>query len=161
MIEDAFSSVPYPGDANITIHNENCWECAEVAAKYKGRRWQDYKDRPLDLVGPPIRDAFLFFTPQAFRYYAPLAMLAIVETPKEVDMLSDYFFHSLTPISGDHASENAARMGSFSADELRALRLVLRFAAHGPLRLADGPEKTTVSSLIKDINMRLKHRGSL
>ncbi|NNN06966.1 MAG: hypothetical protein HKL90_13805 [Elusimicrobia bacterium] len=153
-IEAAFASVPYPGDDGIVGHK--CWECDEVLAKYKGKRWQDYKDRPLTLVGPPYRDACMLFTPQAFRYYAPLAMLASAESYQEADMLIDYFLGSLAPTDGKHAAKHEARLTAFTPAELRALLSFLAFMKERhPLDYATGPDNEEVVSLEKAITTRL------
>lgn len=156
-IEAAFASVPYPGDDGIVGHK--CWECDEAAAAYKGKRWLDYKNNPLALVGPPNRDAFTLFTPQAFRYYAPLAMLATVDSYAEADMLTDYFLGSLEPSEGKHADKHAARLASFAPAELRALLSFLTYIKEQhPLDYADDPSRSDVASLEKAIAARLKDK---
>ncbi|NNN06965.1 MAG: hypothetical protein HKL90_13800 [Elusimicrobia bacterium] len=160
-VEEAFAATPYPGDDGLVIHNENCEECAEVLAKYKGKRWLDYKDRPLSLIGPPIRESCLFFTPQAFRYYAPLIMLASAESFDDADLLTDYFINSLTPTNDRHAPENAARLAAFAPAELQMLRLYLVFlkAAH-PQDYTTSPRINVVSPLEKAITARLEGANS-
>jgi len=154
-IEKAFASVPYPGDDGIVGHK--CWECDEAAAAYKGKRWQDYKDNPLKLVGPPNRDAFTLFTPQAFRYYAPLAMLAAAESYREADMLTDFFLGVLRPQEGKHAAKHEARLAAFAPAELRALLSFLAFMKDShPLDFVTGPEKEEIASLEKAIASRLE-----
>ncbi|NNN06256.1 MAG: hypothetical protein HKL90_10185 [Elusimicrobia bacterium] len=156
-IEEVFALVPYPGDDGIVGHK--CWECDEVLAQYKGKRWQDYKDRPLDLVGPPNRQACSFFTPEAFRYYAPLAMLAASDFFNEADLLTDYFIWNLSPWESDmeRTAENAVRLAAFAPTELRVLLLFLDFLKdRHPLDYVTGPKKGEVASLRKAITTRLE-----
>lgn len=156
-IEEAFASTPYPGDDGIV--GSKGWESAQIAAKYKGKRWQDYKESPLTLAGPPLRDACMFFTPQAFRYYAPLAMLAAAESYAEADMLTDYFLGSLTPPNGKFADDKAALLAAFSAAELHALLSFLTYMREQhPLDYAGDPSRSDVASLEKAITARLKDK---
>ncbi|NNN06964.1 MAG: hypothetical protein HKL90_13795 [Elusimicrobia bacterium] len=154
-IEDAFAAVPYPGDNSIVEHK--CWECDLIATKYKGKRWTDYKDCPLELIGPPISDAFPLFTPAAFRHYAPLAMLAAAESYMKADTLTEQFLRGIEPAQDDFTARRAARLAAFAPNELRALLSFLRFMKDNhPLDFNAGPSMFDVASLEKAIKTRLE-----
>ena len=156
-IEEAFASTPYPGDAGLVMHNQGCRECAEVLEKYKGKHWRDYKDDPLSLVGPPYRYACMSFTPQAFRYYAPVALLAAAESYQEADVLTDYFLGTIVSPVGKYPA--AERIAVFTPVELRALLSFLAFMREQhPLDYNEGPSRTDLAQLEDAIKARLDDR---
>lgn len=155
-IEEAFAAVPYPGDDAIVSHG--CWECDEAASAFKGKRWQDYADRPLALVGPPNRDALPLLTPQAFRYYLPLALLAAVDLYKEADILTDSIIFALLP----EQTKSDARLSLLAEPELRALLSFLEYLRkHHPVDYVDGPRKKDLDSAERRIRSRLDQSKSV
>lgn len=154
IIEGAFSDVPCPGDNAIVSHQ--CWECDETVRAFKGKRWQDYRNRPLDLVGIPNRDKFPLLTPEAFRYYVPLAMLAAVDFYEECDVLSDTVVFHLDPAAETLAGKYEARLSSFPAAELRVLLSFLQYMKEWhPADYGEGPGKTKLESAMTSVQERL------
>lgn len=72
QIEEAFTSFPYPGDDKLV--EKDSIEYLEVAGRFKGKHWPDWKDRPTELLMKTVGD-LSFFSPEAFCYYLPLYML--------------------------------------------------------------------------------------
>ncbi|HZI14264.1 MAG TPA: DUF6714 family protein [Myxococcus sp.] len=70
-IEAAFSGVPYPGDDHIT-YAPDAWECAELTADFRGRRW---KDVPVEVLRAHAAHLSLF-SAAALPYYLPAYLLA-------------------------------------------------------------------------------------
>jgi len=82
LIETAFADVPYPGDDNIADH-QDCLECDEVRAFFRGKSWRDLKF-------PELRDysqSLPLFTPQAFHYFLPGYLLATMNDWQEADLV--------------------------------------------------------------------------
>lgn len=71
QIEAAFSGVPYPGDDRIT-YAPDAWECAELAANFRGRQW---KDVPVEVLRAHAAHLSLF-SAVALPYYLPAYLLA-------------------------------------------------------------------------------------
>lgn len=88
-IEAVFADTPHPGKADSDLVTHFCPECLEVAERFRNIRWQDWKDRPLDL----IRYGDLsFLSPAAFRYVIPLYMLATLKSYEQADVLPGSIF---------------------------------------------------------------------
>lgn len=82
LIEIAFADVPYPGDDNIADH-QNCPECDDVQAFFRGKSWRDLKF-------PELRDfhsSLPLLTPQAFQYFLPGYMLATMGNWDQAEMI--------------------------------------------------------------------------
>lgn len=72
-IEAAFNNVPYPGDDNIAEGPR--YEYDMTVEKFKGVRWQDWKDNPSQFLTRSPYSALFFMTDSAFHYYLPLFMI--------------------------------------------------------------------------------------
>jgi hypothetical protein len=84
-IEEAFASVSYPGDNNITHCPYNCTECRRIAEYFKGKTWADHVAS--ELRGHHV--ALTLFTPEAFHYFLPAFMLVSMETYEKGDVIPD------------------------------------------------------------------------
>ena len=113
-IEEAFRHVPYPGDGRI-VAAPHSPEPAEIAEVFRGRDWRD------------LSVAFLFhyhaslscFTPEAFRYYLPAYLLAIIRNFDEADILSVKVMYDLTPPSEAHYNPDFSERTSVLAERER------------------------------------------
>lgn len=83
-IEAAFADVPYPGDGNLV--ETRIPEDLDAAKFFKGVKWQDWKEKPGQLLSPEVKSYLFFLSPAAFRYYLPLYMIFT---------LTDYFASDL------------------------------------------------------------------
>ena len=94
LIERAFVAVPYPGDDNIVAiqpHDRMCEE-AHLTSLFKGRHWKDLGLSEL------MQDAELSgLTPEAFRFYLPAYLLAVVNHYWESDVLPEYMAWRMDP----------------------------------------------------------------
>lgn len=85
-IEAAFADVPYPGNGNL-VETRNP-EYLDAAKFFKGIKWQDWKEKPGQLLTPEVNSYLFFLSPAAFRYYLPLYMIFT---------LTDYYASDLRP----------------------------------------------------------------
>lgn len=155
LIEGAFAVVPYPGDDDLV--EPHCPECKALTEAFKGKRWTNYKDHPLALLGVDHQEAFAFFTPRAFRYYLPLAMLAIVDLYEETDLLPQSLIMHLSPSPTGHEWHDA-RLSPLTPAELRAVATFLRFLHEYHSDDLGEPSRTQIRAGLKDLEQRLAHR---
>ncbi len=100
-IEKAFAVVPYPGDDGIVemhyaLCGAPCINCVEVRELFVGRHWKDHFQKPYDLLGyfPPrepairmCRDSVPLLKDEAFHFWLPLFLSAILLDEDEADLL--------------------------------------------------------------------------
>jgi transposase len=153
LFEEAFTDAPYPGDDRITTVHLSvcgipCLECAEVAAAFAGKDWRDYLERPYELLGyfPPRepvtaigRDFMPLMTTEAFRYFLPVLLAAMIIDPEQADVLLDGMPSEFDPgsqaddVLGDLVQwrwchDRARRLlESMSDRERQAVALALRY----------------------------------
>jgi hypothetical protein len=116
MIEEAFASVPYPGDNNITRCPYNCTECRRIADFFKGKEWnnQSLEDLRVNHV------ALSLFTPEAFHYFLPAFMLVSMDHYEKGDIIPDSIrFHF--EYSQEMRGHFAVRMSKFSAAQRQVI----------------------------------------
>jgi len=118
-IEAAFAAVPYPGDADAELVEHFCPDCLETAARFRGVKWQDWKDKPLELFSRG-REHLLRFTPAAFRYYLPLYMVQTLIDYMYADIATDAIVSIWTP-SPEMAEHTQKRCRLMSAGEIQAV----------------------------------------
>lgn len=95
----AFNTVPYPGDDNIATGPRT--EYGMVASKFKGVRWQDWKENPSQFLGESPYSALFWMTDLAFHYYLPLFMIQALLDYKNANILPESIFISfLEPANG-------------------------------------------------------------
>jgi hypothetical protein len=115
-IEDAFASVAYPGDNNITHCPYNCAECRRVAEFFKGKTSADYNRE--ELRGYHV--ALSLFTPEAFQYFLPAFMLVSADRYEKSDVIPDAIrFHF--EYSQEMRSHFSVRLSKFSPAQRQAI----------------------------------------
>lgn len=124
-IEAAFSAVPYPGDADDALVEHICPECLETAARFRGLKWQDWKDKPLELFSRG-REHLFRFTPAAFHYYLPLYMVQTLIDYMYADIAPEAIVSIWTP-SPEMTEHSQKRCQLMSAREIRAVISFLEF----------------------------------
>ena len=100
LIETAFADVPYPGDNNIADH-EDCLECDDVRAFFRGKSWRDLKFPELH----DFHESLSHFTGPAFLYFLPGYMIACLDDWN----LSDMIPYSVIRIGGYGDDTEAAK----------------------------------------------------
>lgn len=88
-IETAFATTPYPGDDNIGQSHE----IDSVTKAFKGKSWRDVSMK----LAFDYRGELSYFTPNAFRFYLPGFMIAVLQHPEAVDTLPTNLILRLTP----------------------------------------------------------------
>jgi hypothetical protein len=129
LIRDAFAATPNPGDHELVADQSGRDpECAEVAAAFRGLRWQD---APLDLLRR-YADALPLFRPGAFRYYLPAYLLATIRSYYDVDTMRDALAFNLSPpgtAPAWQADHFRARASLFTDAERKAVASFLEVMA--------------------------------
>lgn len=123
QIEEAFASFPYPGDTKLV--EKDSIEYLEVAGRFKGKHWLDWKDRPTELLMKTVGD-LSFFSPAAFCYYLPLYMLQGLLNNTEYPFTGDVIT-SLAPSATLGTNQVSRRLGTMNHVQLAA---VLAFLKH-------------------------------
>ena len=115
-IEDAFASVAYPGDDNITRCPYNCSECRRVALFFKGKSSFGYTVEEMR----KHHVALSLFTPEAFHFFLPAFMLVSIGSYERGDVIPDATrFHF--EYSQEMRSHFAVRMSKFSPEQRQAI----------------------------------------
>ena len=135
QIEEAFedASVPPPDQVVDQVPYLDL-ERDEITATFRGRKWQDL---PYDTLRHESA-ALCFFTANAYHYYLPAYLRAVISHYDDVDVLPEEIVYSLCPPkeveSTDHYNE---RMATFTPHQRDALCAFLRWleTEHG----ADDP----------------------
>lgn len=92
-ISKRFHETAYPGDEHIVYDNSGqILECVDIKAAFHGKAW---KKIPWQLLVEQ-NSGLSFFTPEAFCYYLPAYLVAIVERYDEVDVLPGVVVDHLT-----------------------------------------------------------------
>lgn len=123
QIEEAFASFPYPGDNKLV--EKDSIEYLEVAGRFKGKHWLDWKDRPTELLMKTVGD-LSFFSPSAFCYYLPLYMLQGLLDNTEYPFTGDVIT-SLAPSATLGTNQSSRRLEAMNRAQLAA---VLSFLKH-------------------------------
>ena len=114
QIKKAFAATPPPGIEDLDICDDPNDE--GVVDYFRGTTWLGH--RPQDLRYHGI--AMFLFTDEAYRYWLPAFMLAVLENPSESDDIVDRFAWIFT--STERARE---RHRGFSRDEILAIAAFL------------------------------------
>lgn len=128
-IEAAFAAVPYPGDADDALVEHFCPECLETAAWFRGLKWQDWKDKPLEQFSRG-REHLLRLTPPAFHYYLPLYMVQTLIDYMYADIATDEIVSVWAP-SPEMTEYSQKRWRLLSAREIQAVISFLEFLKTG------------------------------
>ena len=128
-IEAAFAAAPYPGDADDALVEHFCPECLETAAWFRGLKWQDWKDKPLEQFSRG-REHLLRLTPPAFHYYLPLYMVQTLIDYMYADIATDEIVSVWAP-SPEMTEYSQKRWRLLSAREIQAVISFLEFLKTG------------------------------
>ena len=83
-LKEAWATVPYPGDNNITSHP--CFECEEIAEYFRGKSpWDNFPIQELRYH----HAALSLFTPAAHHYFLPAFILADLTDRREADVIGE------------------------------------------------------------------------
>ncbi|NNN06967.1 MAG: hypothetical protein HKL90_13810 [Elusimicrobia bacterium] len=163
-IEAAFRGVPYPGDENISTCPEGggpAEDYEEIAAAFAGKKWQDWKDSPLSLVGAPDT-ALSFLDPTAFRYYLPLFLISATRYYEKANLIPGSVVTAFMP--GKEAGTKRwgdKRLALLSLEQLKTVKACLGFlkSAHGEDFLDDEID-LAVQNVDHEIGRRYRGTGS-
>ena len=143
IIEEAFADTPSPTDDNIG------YDLKEL----KGHKWQSL---PINIIRLR-RDDFHNMSPQAYRYFLPALMRAVIIYPDEVDTLVDTIVNLLSPTAmiGEHQEQLKKQLDKrivlFTEKEKQAVHAFLE--AYLELE----PEVLHTSKELQDVYAAIKH----
>jgi hypothetical protein len=118
-IEAAFPLDPVPEVDDV--RNDHCPECAELAARFSGKRWDEIA--LADLARNPSAS---LLTPVAFRYYLPAMMLRSMEDPRALDTFPYSLVSELSPPGGKPSPDRLATYAGLTTDQATAIIAFLR-----------------------------------
>jgi hypothetical protein len=137
-IQTAFADTPYPGDERVAAYARHGDSIAEALV---GQHWSEVN---LDVLYQHRWEIFLL-TPETFRFYVPVVMLAALYHREVMGSLADNLIFSLTPqreehvrnyFNGDYRDYFSRRAAEFNHDEKQAvLAFVTAFPRLSPGRL--------------------------
>ncbi len=141
-IERSFASVPYPGDENITRLDQDtpsgqpyhCDECEEIALLLRNKKWQEWKNNPVELIRPPSDQGIpALLTPEAFQYYLPLILLASLTQYEKANLLPGNLITIFAPAKENLKNYQTERIKLLTKDQLACVLTCLRFLSqeHG------------------------------
>jgi hypothetical protein len=124
QIEEAFASVPYPGDERIA-YAPNAWECEELNADFRGLHWTNI---PRDVLRRHSDDLALFST-GGFHFYLPAYLSAALDDFWDV---RGFVLSHLTPpaVSADASGQWASSLRRFehlTPSQKNAVRACLEY----------------------------------
>ena len=122
MIADAFAGTAYPGDAHIAQNLECCDECRYTDDFFRGQGWQELAQGGERL--PTGWGGLSFLTPEAWRFYLPAYLLAVLRDGQDDDAARDAagsVMYLLTPPGPDLKDYFQERVGGLSAAQRRAI----------------------------------------
>lgn len=125
QIEAAFAGVQRPDDTNVVYDDTGGHlECNEVAAAFRGKHW---KQVPLEVLRDHYSGLF-FFTPEAYRFYLPAYLCAVLLHYEDGDMIPGSIVFSLIPPSHAGDVQNyRQRMDGFTSPQRNAIKSFLEF----------------------------------
>ena len=124
-IDAAFGAAAYPGDNRLVYDTSGRHlECNDVAAFYRGRRWQQVTAADL----AEHQESIHFLSPEAFRYYLPAYLKAAVTDYQDADLVPEILVSALTP-PADAALQSyfEQRAQPLSVEQAGVVRAVLEF----------------------------------
>jgi hypothetical protein len=129
-IRRAFVDSEYPGDDNIAMAYPH-WENDEIARAFKGKHWRELST-PFLL---PYRMNFYRFTAQAFQFYFPAFLIAVLTDRNATDI--DFFLAQMfvPPDEGDEANMQSfkARLDAFTSEQFEvAKKYILSYVEENP-----------------------------
>ncbi len=129
-IEKAFADVTYPGDENL-VHVQRP-EDIDVAVHFKGIKWQDWKDKPTQVLAKVSSGDLFLLSKEAYRYYLPIYMIQALIDYENAGLFIDEIPFSLAPSSdkpyiNKHVSQ---RISLMTTAQLKAILAYLEFYKH-------------------------------
>jgi hypothetical protein len=121
LVESAFGDLPVPavGSAGASCYPDENEECDEL---FRGRHWREIP--PSDI---PHEGSLLYnLQPEAFRFYLPAFMRAVVLDYERLDTLPDDLVSALT-YRGNDRSHNVQAFRLFSPGQKAAVRRFLEY----------------------------------
>lgn len=94
QISQAFSDSSYPGDDNISVPT---YDDEGTTEYFKGRKWFGHSVEDLRRHSSSLT----FFTNEAFCYFVPAYMLAVIEDAEAADVIIDHLWSDLSPPKND------------------------------------------------------------
>lgn len=91
QIREAFADATYPGDDNL-IYDSRDVGARQIADAFRGKHWSEVPFETLLYHN----DALHFFSPEAFRFYLPAYLLAVLERYEDADILPEMLVGVLT-----------------------------------------------------------------
>ena len=126
IIQRAFTSSRYPGDARLVFDNSGGdLECTQVAHAFKGKQWSDLSVSFLRLYP----DSLFFLSPEAYWFYLPAYLLASVLSYRCADIITINVVYSLTPPANKGSERDCfdAKIQGFSPEQRAAIKAFLEF----------------------------------
>lgn len=123
-IEAAFADVQYPGDRNLV--ESRIPDDLDVAAFFKGVNWQDWKEKPGQLLTPGVNGYLFSLSPAAFRYYLPLYMIFTLTDYYTSDLRLEEVISSVT-LGGIDAKWREHTERQMSTMTIAQLKVILEY----------------------------------
>jgi hypothetical protein len=166
-IEKAFAAVSYPGDNNITRSTHamsdgrryQCDECVEIRQIFCGKKWQEWEDNPLKLVGSAVveQGALSLFSPEAFQYYLPLFLIAATAFYEKSNLIPDNIIFAFSAAEEPALRERKKkRLCLFTVEQHKVVLACLTFLKEEHREDFSGHE---VDAAIKNIANELQQRS--
>lgn len=139
-IEAAFADSRFPGSrpedlVQYTIPPER----ERLAPLFAGKRWEDWKSRPMEMFDPhKFSGGLLFLEPEAFRYYLPVFLLAgLLQRKESANLLDEVVSNLIRRDSDGGAVWYSIAIGEMTESQLRATLQALDYfdkyhAPHAP-----------------------------
>ncbi|MBJ7532561.1 hypothetical protein JDN40_00165, partial [Rhodomicrobium vannielii ATCC 17100] len=108
-IENAFGSVPYPGDDDIVSSFD--WESQETRKILKGKHWRDV---PFKDLGGWLRDIIPLLSPAGLHFYLPAFMTISLVDYDRADIIPDVIVDLLTPTELTDYDEKQRKFEEFA-----------------------------------------------
>ena len=124
QIRDAFADVPYPGDNHLSYNPEDLG-ANQIADAFRGKHWTEVPFETLLYHN----DALHFFTDEAFHFYLPAYLLAVLERYDDADILPEMLVGVLTapdPEAPDY-SFFQQKFKSFTSAQEAAVKAFLEY----------------------------------
>jgi hypothetical protein len=125
-IRKAFALSKYPGDNRLVYDNSGGHvECNQVADAFRGKHWSELT---VDFLRRHA-DSVFFFTADAYRFYLPGYLLAVVASYKKADIIPNNLVHTLVPPSRGTTErrEFELRVKGLSAQQRAAIKGFLEY----------------------------------
>ena len=119
-ITAAFPVDPIPTAEEV--QNDHCPECAELAARFSGKRWNEIARS--DLEGNPSPS---LLTATAFRYYLPAMMLHAIKNAAMLDCFPASLVGVLSPPGGKPSAHMGHTFAGITATQAAAIVAFLRY----------------------------------